>query len=72
MTIEAEQADELLTVLCRLTGNPTKEWVLTKVTVESGKFTHESVRTYFSLQGALKEKCKLADVPFNESIDNYS
>jgi hypothetical protein len=72
LTIVVEQADELLTVLCRLTGNPVKEWALAKVTVESGKFVHESVRTYFSLQGALKEHCKLVDVPFNESIDDYS
>jgi hypothetical protein len=72
LTVEAEQADELLTVLCRFTGNPVKAWALTKVTVESGKFVHESVRTYFSLQGALKEHCNLVDIPFNESLDDYS
>ena len=68
----ANQGGELLSVLCRFAGNPIKEWALTKVTVENGKFVHESVRTYFSLQGALKEHCKLVDVPFEESIDDYS
>jgi hypothetical protein len=72
MTIVAEQGDELLSVLCRLVGDPSKEWALTKVTVENGKFVHENVSTFFSLQGAMKEHCKLADVPFNESIDDYS
>ena len=68
----AEQGGELLSVICRLADNPIKEWALTKVIVESGKFVHESVRTYFSLRGALKEHCKLVDVPFDESIDDYS
>jgi len=38
MTIEAEQADELLTVLCRLTGNPTKEWALTNYQICNPKW----------------------------------
>ena len=30
------------------------------MTIEKGKFVHEAVRTYFTLQGALKEHCGLA------------
>ncbi len=72
LTVVAEQGDELLSVLCSLTGNPIKEWALTRVTVEEGKFFHESISTYFRLQGAMKEHCKLVDVPLDESIDDYS
>lgn len=66
------EGDGLLSVVCNLSENPTKGWALAKVTVENGKFVHEAVRTYFSLQGALKEHCNLLDVPFEESIDDYS
>jgi hypothetical protein len=60
-----------LSVLCNLPEN-TKEWALTKVSVEIGKFVHENVGSYFTLQGALKEHCNLLDVPLDESIDDYS
>jgi hypothetical protein len=69
-TVVAEEGSGLLSVVCNLPKNPTKEWALTKVTVENGKFVHESVRTYFSLQGALKQHCTLLCVPFEESIDD--
>ena len=63
---------QLLSVVCNLLNNPIKEWALTKVTVENGKFVHQNVRSYFSLQGALKEHCSLIGVPFEESIDDYA
>ena len=66
----AEEKNGLLSVVTNLPGNPIKQWALTKVTVENGKFVHESVRTYFSLQGALKGHCNLLDVPFEEFICN--
>jgi hypothetical protein len=70
-TVVAEEGTGFLSVLCNLPENPIKKWALTKVTVENGKFIHESVRTYFSLQGALKEYCTLLGDPFEESIDDY-
>ena len=72
LTVQADQNGELLSVLGNLAGNPIKQWGVTKVTVEDGKFIHESVRTYFTLQGALKEHCKLLNVPIDESIDDYA
>lgn len=71
-TVVAKQGDALLTVLCRLPENSVKAWALTKVTVENEKFVHEAMGTYFTLQGALKAHCKLIDVSFEESIDDYS
>jgi hypothetical protein len=61
-----------------LPENPIKGWSVAKVTIENGKFVHEAVRTYFTLQGALKEHCTLLGIPFEElgipfeSIDDYS
>ena len=72
LIVVAEEGEDLLSVVCNLQGNPIKEWALTKVTVENGKFVHKSIRTYFTLQGALKQHCLLLDVPFMESIDDYS
>jgi hypothetical protein len=72
LTIIAEASDQIISVLCRMSGNPIKEWAVTKVTIEDGKFVHQSVSTYFTLQGALKEHCALLGVPFEESIDDYS
>src|SRR5262249_51457791 len=71
-TVVAEQGSGLLSVVCNLPENPIKEWAVTKVTLENGRFVHESVSTFFSLQGALKEHCSLLKVPFEESIDDYT
>jgi HNH endonuclease len=73
-TVVACQGDALLAVLGRLHEDAVKEWTVAKVTVENEKFVHESVSTYFSLEGALKAYCKLVDidVPFEESVDDYS
>ena len=72
LIVVAEEGKGLLSVVCNLQGNPVKEWALAKVTVENGKFVHEAIRTYLTLQGALKQHCRLLDVPFGESIDDYS
>lgn len=66
----AEERSGHLSVLCNLSENPIKEWALTRVTAEKEKFVHENVRSYFTLQGALKKHCKLLEVPFEESIDD--
>lgn len=70
--VTVDEKEGLLSVLCNLAENPIKNWALTKVTIENGKFVHESVRTFFDLQGALKEHCRLVDLPFADSIDDYS
>jgi len=73
-TVVACKGDALLAVLGRLHEDAVKEWAVSKVTVENEKFVHESVSTYFSLEGALNAYCKLVgiDAPFEESIDDYS
>jgi hypothetical protein len=71
-TVVAEMGDDFLSVVCNLSDNSIKGWALARVTVENGKFVHESVSSYFSLQGALKAHCRLLDVPFGESMDDYA
>ena len=50
-----------------------KDWALSKITVENGKFVHESVGTYFSLEGALNAYSELLgiDAPYGETIDDF-
>jgi hypothetical protein len=69
-TVVAEADGDILSVVCNLPA--IKEWAVTKVTVENGKFVHENLRMYFTLQGALKVHCGLLGVPFEESIDDYA
>jgi len=72
LIVVAQEGNGLLSVVCNLQGNPVKEWALARVTVENGKFVHENIRAYFTLQGALKQHCRLLAVPLAESIDDYS
>ena len=70
-TVVAEFGNGCLSVLTNMPSSSVKDWALAKVTVEDGKFVHQAVRTYFTLQGALKEHCKLIGEPFDDSIDDY-
>lgn len=60
-----------LSVITNLSGNGIKEWAVAKVTFEDGNFIHESISTFFTLHGALKEHCKIVGVSLDESIDDY-
>jgi hypothetical protein len=71
LTVIAAEGDGFLSVLCNLFENPIKQWSLAKVTIENGKFIHEAVGTYFSLQGAMKGQCSLLNVPLEESVDDH-
>jgi hypothetical protein len=73
-TVVASQGDALLAVLGRLREDAVKAFAVAKVTVENQKFVHESERTYFTLEGALKAYGKLVDIdiPLEDTIDDYS
>jgi hypothetical protein len=72
LVVTAAEGDGLLSVVCHSPENSVKEWSANKVTIENGKFVHEG-RTFFTLQGALKQHCSLLGIPFvGESIDDYS
>jgi hypothetical protein len=71
-TVVAEGNDNVLSIVCNLPQNTIKGWALAKVTVENDHFIHESVGSYFTLQGALKAHCRLLDAPFGESIDDFA
>lgn len=69
----AEQGDAFLSVLtASKQEDAVKPWAVAKVTIENGKFVHESIGSFFELNGAKKAHFKLLDIPFSgESIDDY-
>jgi hypothetical protein len=71
-TVVAQAEDDVLSVICNLAENPIKDWALTKVTVEDGKFVHESLGSFFTLQHALKRHCSVLNISFEDSIDDYA
>jgi hypothetical protein len=83
LVVTAAVGSGLLSIVCNLPES-VKKWAVAKVTIENGKFVHEAVRTYFTLQGALKEHCSLMGIPLKEhcslmgipfeesTIDDYS
>ena len=74
---EAQLADSvgaaLLVVLCRMAKPSVKDWALSKITVENGKFVHESVRTYFTPEGAQNAYSKLLGIagPYEDTFDDH-
>jgi hypothetical protein len=59
-------------VIANLGAGAIKEWAVTKIVVVEGRFIHESMGTFFTLQGALKSHCKLLGISTDESIDDYA
>jgi hypothetical protein len=74
VTATAGESAALLGVVCRMPHPSVKDWALSKITVENGKFVHESMGTFFSLDGALNAYRALLgiDAPHVETIDDYS
>jgi hypothetical protein len=50
-----------------------KPWSLARVTLEGGRFVHESCGTFFSLEGAEKQFTLIQGMPWDgeDSIDDY-
>lgn len=48
-----------------------KGWAIAHISTKDELFYHKSAGTFFTLQGALKEFCKLAGEDFAESIDDF-
>jgi hypothetical protein len=73
LTEAAGQNAELLAVLCRMAKPSVKGWALSKITVENGKFVHESGGTYFTQEGALNAYSKLLGIngPYERTFDDY-
>ena len=72
ITVVAASNSTLLSALVHMNNNPVKDWAVTKVTVEGNRFCHESMGTFFTLQGALKIHCELIGEPLEESIDDFA
>lgn len=48
-----------------------KDWAVAQIYIRGELFYHCSEHQFFSLQGALKAFCDLADEDYNDSIDEY-
>ncbi len=73
LTLLAGRGDGLLVVMNEMPENAVKGWAVAKVTVEDGKFVHESQGTFFSDLGAQKKYCDLLNLeaPSGDCIDDY-
>ncbi len=74
VTETSGRTPSLLAVLCKMPEGSVKGWALSKVTVENGKFVHESGGTFFSREGASNAYSRLlgVDPPYGETIDDFS
>ncbi len=63
----------ILAVICQMPPKSVKAWALSRITMENGKFVHESVGAYFSQEGVLNAYHRLLgmDAPYAETIDDY-
>jgi hypothetical protein len=73
VTVAAQKGENFLSVVCHLPNNPVKGWAVAKVTVEDGKFVHESLGSYFTFEGAMKKHCTLLNIPceYGQTIDDF-
>lgn len=72
LVVMAEQGDAILSVLTSFRQYAVKPWAVAKVTIENGKFVHESIGSFFDENGAKKAHFGLLGIPFSgESFDDY-
>ena len=73
VTNAAGATTALLAVLSKMPEGSVKGWALSKITVENGKFVHESAGTYFTLEGARNAYKKLLGIagPYEATFDDY-
>jgi len=72
-TSELSKDGSCLSVLCNINSG-VKDWALSKVTFEEGKFIHANHGSFFTHEGAEKSHCKLIGEPWTgpeETIDDY-
>jgi hypothetical protein len=74
VTVTAQKGENFLSVVCHLPNNPIKGWAVAKVTVENGKFVHESLGSCFTVEGAIKRHCGLLNIPceYKETFDDFA
>jgi hypothetical protein len=69
----AELGDGLISVLSRSNEeNPIKPWGVAKVTLENGKYVHEAVKLFFTLDRAKKMYFELLGITYeSDTVDDY-
>jgi hypothetical protein len=74
LTEEAGQSAAFLVVASELPESSVKGWAVAKITVEDGKFIHESKGSFFTREGALNAYSKLLGIPapYGDTIDDFA
>jgi len=72
VTVDSTEDCQALSVVTNLANNGIKDWGVAKITFENCNFVHESISTFFTLQGALKCHCKILGIPLDKSFDDYA
>ncbi|WP_109312646.1 HNH endonuclease signature motif containing protein [Ruegeria sp. AU67] len=70
LVVQRALSDEGLIVLSHCVSG-IKDWAIAQIQTKDQLFYHKSIGTFFTLQGALKEFCKLSDESYEDCIDDY-
>lgn len=70
LVVQHSLSDNGLVVLSH-SPSGVKDWAIAHISTKDGLFYHKSEGTFFSLQGALKEFCRLSGQEFDDSIYEY-
>jgi hypothetical protein len=73
VTVTAQRGEGFLSVVCSLPQNPVKGWAVARVTIENDMFVHESLGSYFTIEGAMKKHCTLLNIPceYEQTFDDF-
>jgi hypothetical protein len=74
VSVAIAEDHQSLWLMCEHIKNPIKPWSLSQVTYESGLYTHTSLGTFFSKEGAEKQFCLAQGLEWTggDSIDDHS
>ena len=64
VTVTAQRGEGFLIV---------KGWAVARVTIENDMFVHESLGSYFTIEGAMKKHCTLLNIPceYEQTFDDF-
>lgn len=70
LVVQCARTEDSLVVISH-TSSGVKGWAVAHISIEGEFFYHRSMRTFFTLQGALKEYCALTGENLDDTIDDH-
>jgi hypothetical protein len=61
----------LLSIVSSMESNPIKQWAVAQVSVGDNGIIHQSIGSFFTLEGAVKAHCEQLGVPWKEYCDHH-